>query len=417
MTHDELPPPISTAMWDAVGGPPVTRIGKPAINGSGHPIVAKEYLHASKDMSLQERKPEPSEPPQPARAEVHPADEINPRWLPKKITDLVVSDEFIPWIWGGYIAPGMITLLTGLWKAGKSTMLAYMLRALDGSAQEFAGQPVCPSKALVVSEEAERHWVTRRDALGLTDRVFIMSRPFTYNPDLRAWNRLLEFIATMVSAEGINLVVFDSLPNLWPVRDENSAPEVKAAMLPLNGITEAGAGVLCIAHPKKGDAGEGQATRGSGALPSFVDVIVELRRYDAERREDTRRVLTTYSRFDETPIEMVLDFTMGTGYRAQGTRSDARTAGREDAILDCVTWEKPGETLDEILANWPENIPKPSRRTLAYDLDRISGVQGDLIRMGGGKRNDPYRYLRVDNNSILASSHTIGLQETIGGTE
>jgi hypothetical protein len=295
----------------------------------------------------------------------------------------------------------MITLLTGLWKAGKSTWLAHLVKALDGTASEFAGQLVNPVKVLVISEEAERHWITRRDALDIGAHVFIMSRPFVYNPDLRAWQRFLDFVATMVAAEGFGLVVFDSLPNLWSVRDENAAPEVKGAMLPMNKITEAGAGILCIAHPKKGDAGEGQATRGSGALPSFVDVIVELRRYDAERREDTRRVLTTYSRFDETPIEVVLDYVPQVGYSPQGTRADARQNGRHDTIRTCVTWEAPGQTVDEILADWPENSPKPSRRTLAYDLDVLAGQMKDILRSGAGKRNDPYRYRRVDNAAFI----------------
>ncbi len=402
------PGPVPRDMWAAVGGPDIRSYGftKPAVNGSGQPVVAKDLLQTLKSESLQDRKPDAQEAPQ-------QQPEINARWFPKKITELVVTDECIRWLWGGFIAPGMITLLTGLWKAGKSTMLAHVLRALDGSATEFAGQVVSPGKALVISEEAERHWVTRRDSLGLGDHISIMSRPFMFNPDLRSWNRLLEHVAVMVRVEGFDLVVFDSLPNLWPVRDENSAPEVKAAMLPMNRITEAGAGILCVAHPKKGDAGEGQATRGSGALPSFVDVIVELRRYDAERREDTRRVLTTYSRFDETPIEVVLDYTPQVGYNAQGTRADARTNGRHDIILAVVTWEKSGQTTDEILADWPENSPKPSRRTLAYDLDYMAGQQGDILRHGAGRRNDPYRYHRVDNNTYLASSISIGLQETI----
>ena len=115
-------------------------------------------------------------------------------------------------------------------------------------------------------------------------------------------------------------------------------------------ITEAGAGILLIAHPRKGDGTEAQATRGSGALPGFVDVIIEMRRFDAGRREDTRRVLTTYSRYEETPVEKVLEYTPKLGYRAVGTKSDAKGSDRLAVAIELLG-EPPGRTVEEILTD------------------------------------------------------------------
>ena len=75
------------------------------------------------------------------------------------------------------------------------------------------------------------------------------------------------------------------------------------------------------------DAGEGQASRGSGALPGFVDIIVELRRFNPSQRDDTRRVLTTYSRFEESHPEKVIDLT-DDGYIDCGSKHDAARADR-----------------------------------------------------------------------------------------
>jgi hypothetical protein len=48
----------------------------------------------------------------------------------------------IPWIWHGLLAPGKVTLLTSLWKSGKTTLLAHLL-AQRG--REFLGLAVTPA--------------------------------------------------------------------------------------------------------------------------------------------------------------------------------------------------------------------------------------------------------------------------------
>lgn len=101
--------------------------------------------------------------------------------------------------------------------------------------------------------------------------------------------------------------------------------------------TEAGGTVLIIHHPRKGDAAEGQACRGSGSLPGFVDVIVELRRFQPDMSDDPRRNINRISRFDETPKEIVVELD-ATGYRVVGSRAgdwpksggDARNAVAAD---------------------------------------------------------------------------------------
>src|SRR5690606_18723413 len=93
--------------------------------------------------------------------------------------------------------------------------------------------------------------------------------------------------------------------------------------LPLRNITQAGASVLLVHHPGKAETSEGRSSRGSGALPGFVDVILELRRYIPNDPEDTRRVLIGFSRFDETPREVVLELT-NEGYQTLGSKREAK---------------------------------------------------------------------------------------------
>ena len=126
-----------------------------------------------------------------------------------------------------------------------------------------------------------------------------------------------------------------------------------------------------------------------------------MRRFDPERREDTRRVLTTYSRFDETPVEVVLEFNREHGYTVVGTKADARAEDRTGAVMDLLPDTPPGATVEELLKRWPaEGVPQPGKRTLSGDLN-AAVAKGIVHKVGSGKKGDPRRYYGGD--SILAS--------------
>lgn len=324
------------------------------------------------------------------------------RWTPKPLSTLTSSEGDARWILKGYIAAAVFTLFTGLWKGGKTTFLAHLLRAL-AKGLSLGGLATTACRVLVITEESESIWKRRRDDLGLGDHVEIISRPFLGRPDTATWTKFIRHIAELVKDRHFSLVVFDSLPNLSPVKDENDASEAIAALMPLYAVTKFGAAVLLVSHPRKGDATEGQATRGTGALPAFVDIIVEMRRYDPERHTDNRRVLRAYSRYEETPAELVLDYDPATGYRAAGTQADVTADGRIAAMLALLPLDcEIGMTIEEILAKWPPGIPTPGAATVKGDLATVLWTRVD--RTGSGVRGKPFRYARyvldwVDNST------------------
>lgn len=322
---------------------------------------------------------------------------------PVNILDLKGADV-IDFLWEGYLSPGHTTLLSGIWKGGKTTMLAHLLR-LFGTGGEL-GMGVHMAKVLVVSEESESKWKERRDAIGIGGHVDLYCRPFRRRPKFPEWFGFIDKITSLVRTVGYGVVIFDPLTTSWPVQKENDAGQVIEALMPLHGITDSGAAVLLIHHPRKGDGTEGQAARGSGALAGWVDVIIELRRYDPQRAGDRRRTLTSYSRFDETPSEMVIELT-DDGYRVCGTRADASQADRMAVIANLLKDAGTGVTAEQVWNNWPEDdpIPRPGKRTVYRDL-KYGAKEERWNQSGEGKKKDPYLYSRSD--SFRATPLSIG---------
>ncbi len=76
-----------------------------------------------------------------------------------------------------------------------------------------------------------------------------------------------------MSNENVELVVIDTLATLLPGYAETSAPKLIDCLLPLQALANLGPAVWLMHHPAKGKRADGQATRGTSALPGFVDIL------------------------------------------------------------------------------------------------------------------------------------------------
>jgi hypothetical protein len=296
----------------------------------------------------------------------------------------------VDWLWPGYVARGGVTLLTGLWKAGKTTLIGHLLRDLYRG-EGLTDSPI-DGPTLILSEEPNSLWATRRDSLGLTNSVRLAMRETFAKPSRPEWTALLADVARTIEREGAALVVFDTLPSLWPVLNENDAGEVVEALAPLRDLNRAGAGVLLLHHPRKGEGEQGQASRGSGALPGFVDVLVELRRFNPEDSSDKRRKLTAYGRFEGIPPELVIELAPE-GYRVLGEPADVRQADVLSTIEAMLPDHGAGLTAEEITDAWPSTM-KPGKTRLRGLLNQ-GAHDGRWMRVGMGVRNDPYTYRKA----------------------
>jgi hypothetical protein len=302
---------------------------------------------------------------------------------------LELDEEHVTWLWKGFIAQKGITLFSAYWKTGKTTLLAHLVRNM------YKGISLCdcevkPAKILYITEESKTRWRKRIDSLGIRDNVRFICRPFTSKPSITQWERFVDHVAKHAEKMGADLVVFDTLSALWPVRDENNAGEVQAALMPLWKIAEI-SGQILVHHLRKGDGQEGTGSRGSSALPSFVDTIMELRRENPSDRTSRRRTITAYGRDDETPPEIIIELNAETNeYGSLGSREGAKIDGIKAILLKILPKERPGYTFEEIKKHWPGK--KFTRAKAMRALLKGGATSGDWICTGSGKKGDPKRY-------------------------
>jgi hypothetical protein len=281
-----------------------------------------------------------------------------------------------------------ITLFTALWKAGKTTLAGALLRHSQAGGT-FCGREVKASKILYVTEEHPDLWADRCELHELGDQISFLFQPFKTKPTEYEWLVFLDHVHEKIEKEGFNEVVFDTLSSLWPVREENNAGEVQAALMPLRKLTEKAA-VALFHHLRKGDGKEATASRGSGALAAFVDIIVELRRLNPENHSDRRRVLSVYGRYPNPPEGLIIELNEdGDDYAVLGDKHKVEADGLTKVVVALLPLTPPGINIDQILEMWPSQ-PRPGKRRLGAVLVSKSGKEWH--RCGTGKKGSPYTY-------------------------
>jgi hypothetical protein len=247
-----------------------------------------------------------------------------------------------PWLWQGYLAPGAVTLLTGQWKAGKTTLASVLLSRMRAGG-ELAGLPLAAGGAVVVSEELPEHWARRGKHLDFGDHVGWFCQPFPGGPSPDEWGAFVGGIARLRDQREFALVVIDPLTAFFPSRAENNSACMYEALAPLRQLTRRGLSVLVLHHPGKGEPPVGQLARGSGALSAYADILLEMRFYPKAPDDDRRRWLQALSRFPETALQKVIELSAaGTDYVSGGTFREEEFAAHWEVLrpmLAAADWK------------------------------------------------------------------------------
>jgi AAA domain len=295
------------------------------------------------------------------------------------------------WLWHGYLAPRQTTLLTAMWKTGKTTFIAGLLAKLKAGG-EYCGHKVRPGRALVVSEEENVHWLNRARKLDLEPHVRFICKPFAGRPTSDEWEALLDHIVAMHELQVLDLVVIDTLTSFTPYCGENHASNVIDFLTSLRRLTEQGISVLLKHHPRKSESAIGSYARGTGALSASIDIVLEMYRIGQFGDGDRRRLLFGLSRHDETPIRMAVELDLERGeYVRSADQMEDEFAGGWPVLRVVLEDAVHKLTRIAILKGWPDDFPRPHPSNLWRWLDRAVN-DGLVLRDGLGRKRQPFRY-------------------------
>lgn len=401
----------STSVTEFVPEQPYTRFAVFAVLTHGG-----DYSAAAKDLASRgygNRQPEVTfGSATPAGGSAPPADgppPDGPNRLFKWMSELRLREENDKWLWHGFLSRGGVTMLSALWKAGKSTLLSHLLRSFDGRTERFLGLPIVPARVLYVSEEHEELWAERRDELNIGDHVGMICRPFRGRPSPAQWAQFLGDITKTVLDHRFDVVVMDTISKLWPVREENDAGQVEDALMGVWSITDTGAGLMLVHHNRKSDGKEFTGSRGSGGLPAFCETLVEFRRA-SEESKDRKRLLTGGGRYRETPDKLLIELTAA-GYVSHGDPDEMTPdqkvefgvgrAETKEAWMKVAADFVPADlmrsvTYSEIQAHLKTTVGHGVRRDdlMAWLTARTDG--GEYQRIGAGTKSSPHRWARAN---------------------
>lgn len=335
----------------------------------------------------------------------------------------------VSWLWPGRIPLGMLTLMEGDPKVGKSTLtLDIAARASRGDPMPEESAGIEPVHIVLVSDEDPTEEVTRPrlEAAGADlDRVHKFEiqeatdsepRPLTICPED------VPLLEERVTGCGAKLVIVDPIVAYMPDgTDTNSDHQVRRVLRLLSPIAvRTGAAFVVIRHWRKSESGNALYRGGgsigfAGAARSILSVG-----YDPEDAEKRRRVLAVAGS-NVAPTAPSLSFRLAVEDGAslprvhwQGiskhtasdlTQSQTVSAGRkaDDLILELVT--RDGTPSDDILAEAEDrDISEKTLRRRAHKKG-ISREAGTIYqREGGGpwfwRLPNPDGHVRLSDSNV-----------------
>lgn len=288
------------------------------------------------------------------------------------------TTELVPWVVKGFLAKGILTLLAGPPKVGKTT-LAYELIEAVALGRLLLGQEISDTKVLVLGlEEHKRDIIARLRTTSeeaLKGRVKVVFGPLPFSEAVH------KEMAAYIDYEEIGLVVVDTIHAWWGLTDENDASEVLRKGMPLiNTIRQTNAAWLGLVHTRKSGGGHGQEIRGSSALVGLVDIALSMKRTESGGNQ---RLLEAVSRYVDTPDKLVIGYTEK-GYRVLGTPDSVSAEAKAEKVRNALN--DVGKTMDEL-----SNETELSKQ----DVSRAISLLGHKVRReGDGQKGSPYRYTR-----------------------
>jgi len=291
-----------------------------------------------------------------------------------------VPDD-IPWVAEPFAYFGGVTILAGIWKGGKSTLVSELLRARE-SAETFLGRAIDNGPCLLITEEGGIP--VKRKVLGMTQLSILDRRAAT------ALKLDFDAVLTQIKAYCLSVaparvvVVIDTFAVWGDIEDENDAVQATAAISKLTTLAQdAHAAIVLVHHVRKDGGSHGRGIRGSSALPSTVDIFAELDYADGGSPTD--RTLKLEGR---VIMPMTLRLTFDTDTMHYGVVNEADAAQTEaDIWTNGFPITGDGLTTADLAGRWELGRMAAQRR--AAKLIKLGRMRKAPAKIGNA---DGFRY-------------------------
>ncbi|MEI6829761.1 MAG: AAA family ATPase [Synechococcaceae cyanobacterium ELA445] len=252
------------------------------------------------------------------------------------------------WLVLGILIAGVLNILVGPGKVGKTALLVGLLGALTRGETSFLGLPLtgpCPPVLLVGTDQPLSVWHAMLGGIGLMveqpDGTVLIREPiseFYHSKHPVYLNQTgIAAIADWCACHPGGLVILDSASSL--TLGLNISENSREFAIPFANLQKAiapfGATTVVIHHTNKATKGfdPTQASRGSSALPAQASQLVGLFHHPTPRGAppDSRIVLAAKGR-GGPPIELVIERGEGTNWISHGTLEEVQAEEQQRSV-------------------------------------------------------------------------------------
>lgn len=317
------------------------------------------------------------------------------------LSDIVEDEESkIDWICEGLFGRGLVTILSGMPKDGKTTFITHLLLAMENNS-DFLGLEVKNTKTLIVTEETKASWHQKKVRARLNGQSVGIIPRYWYDRNHRAnWEKGIEELRDLCLKEEIGLVFIDTISYFWTITSENDATEVTNTLKPLHLLTNAGIALILVHHDRKAGGSNVKGVRGSTALTGFPDIILGLTKLS------DKSVLTGDGRYEETPSKLSFRLSDDESHFELLESSQPTNVTQEqklDDILSYIPLSPEGLTRAEITQKWVDDkgVSPPNPSTVSRWL--ALGESKGLVEVVGhsDQRGKAELWGRVDQTANL----------------
>ena len=287
-----------------------------------------------------------------------------------------------PFLVDRLLPAGGLSLLLGKPKAGKSTLARCLCMAVATGGRWLERQcavgPVLYMALEEIRGEVRRHFAALGAQADHPIHAFIDRIPVGADP--------AQWLRPAITHYEPALVVIDPLARFVRMRDGNDYMDVTSKLEPLISLareSEAQTHIAFVHHSRKAPGQHGDESLGSTAILGSVDTAISLTRDSA----GPDRMIYSTNRYGEDLPATIVTLDQESGWVNLGaTKLRAAMERIADRILDFVKGHPGPVRHDELLAKCVGRTEAKQRAIQALV------IEGQLIRAGAGRRNDPYRY-------------------------